>query len=100
MATQMSRSVIIPDTFPSDFTTGKTPQSRSHMILTASARFVSGRQVFTSLVMISRTFTCHLLHLVFAPLIGATAALLSDSFCAERGRTADARRPIGSLAAA
>jgi hypothetical protein len=44
-------------------TTGSAPQSPSHMCLTTSARFVSGRQVLTSLVIMSRTF------IAFAPFL-------------------------------
>src|SRR5512134_509466 len=54
-AIQMSRSVMMPATRPSSLTTGSAPQSPSHISFTASARFVSGRQVFTSLVITSRT---------------------------------------------
>src|SRR5579862_8981851 len=53
---QMSRSVTIPTTRPSAFTTGRQPTSRSHIFPAATARLSSGPHVSTFGFMSCDTF--------------------------------------------
>src|SRR5580704_14658830 len=52
-AIQISLSVKIPTSLPFSVTTGRAPQSFSHIIALAAARLVSGRQIVGSFVITS-----------------------------------------------
>ena len=57
---QMSRSVTIPTTFFSAFTTGSAPHPAVHSTSIAAAQFKLGSQNFGDLTMISLTCINHL----------------------------------------